>query len=84
VMTFKRPVWLTMFGALAMILLGYAGFMGFMPGKAQGDPILCLISFAFMGAGGVGFVASVVWWFVAAFIAHRSSRQGVSKHGTLV
>jgi hypothetical protein len=67
-MNFKRPCWLALFASLGMLLAGYGGFYGMFPVKAVNTWQMLMEngSFLLMVVGGIGFVASLTWWFVAA------------------
>jgi hypothetical protein len=82
-MNFKRPCWLTLFASLGMLLAGYGGFYGMFPyghaGQVQAVNTWQMLmengSFLLMVVGGIGFVASLTWWFVAAIkLRVRDSR----------
>ena len=71
-MNFKRPCWLALFVSLAMMLTGFFGYYDFFP-FGPTDPVSIRLMrvedglFLLMVAGAFGFLASLTWWFMAAF-----------------
>lgn len=71
---FKRPCWLALLTSLGMMLAGYGAFYGMFPyghaGQVEAVSTWQMLmengSFLLMVVGAFGFVASLIWWFVAA------------------
>jgi hypothetical protein len=83
-MNFKRPCWLALFVSLGAMLAGYNVYFGMFPygqgGQLEAVSTWQLLpetgSFLLMAVGIFGFVASLVWWFVAAIkLRLRGSRR---------
>jgi hypothetical protein len=72
----NRPFWLTLAGALALVVVGYVGVVAFMPDKTAGglQPAAFLLSTLVLVAGAVGLLGVVVYALVKAARERKRSR----------
>ncbi len=71
-----RRFWLTVATALALIILGYVGFVALMPDKTAGGVALpaFFLSYLMLWAGAIGLVSALVYALVKAASERKRGR----------
>jgi NADH:ubiquinone oxidoreductase subunit K len=74
-MKFVRPSWLAIYISLGMMLSGYVLSLEFVGDKStsEGQMLFVLLMFVMTLAGALGFVLSLIWWFIAALKSRKST-----------